>query len=142
MRPPAASGTRTYDLAVACRARLPPDYRVTCASSFRGDPTSNLNCSCNKTCKEMTLDACRSVGPAVEPSTRVLVPQSSVKRSSGGRFTRSLSATQCAVTVRCDWLQVESCNIILMRAALQDLQDFSQVLPYSCDGGLTSRSTH
>jgi len=41
------------------------------------------------------LDACRSVGPAVEPSTRVLSPQSSVKRSSGGRFARSLAAAQC-----------------------------------------------
>jgi len=46
-----------------------------------------LSCSCNKTYKEMTgaqSDACRSsVGPAVEPSTQVLPPQSSLKHSSG-----------------------------------------------------------
>jgi len=35
-----------------------------------------------------------SVGAAVEPSTRVLPPQSFVTRSSGGRFARSLTAAQ------------------------------------------------
>jgi len=40
------------------------------------------------------LVASRSVGPAVEPYTRVLPPQSSVKRSSGGRFARSLAGMQ------------------------------------------------
>jgi len=38
------------------------------------------------------LDVCRSVGPAFESSTRVLPPQSSVKRSSGGR---QRAAAQC-----------------------------------------------
>jgi len=37
------------------------------------------------------LYACRSVGPAVEHW--VLPPKSSVKRSSGGRFARSLDGT-------------------------------------------------
>ena len=40
-------------------------------------------------------DACRSVGSAVEPSIRVLPPQSPVKRSSGGGFARSLAGMQC-----------------------------------------------
>ena len=35
------------------------------------------------------------VGPAVEPYTRVLPPQWSVKCSSGGRFPRSLASVQC-----------------------------------------------
>jgi len=36
-----------------------------------------------------TLDACRPVGPAVEPSPK------SCPRSSGGRFARSLAAALC-----------------------------------------------
>jgi len=36
---------------------------------------------------------------SVEPSTRVLPPQSSVKRSSGGRFARSLPLTITGVRI-------------------------------------------
>jgi len=46
-----------------------------------------------------TLDRCLSVGPAAEPSTQVLSPQSSVKRSAGGRFARSLAPAPA----QCRW---------------------------------------
>jgi len=68
----------------------------------------------------------------------------SVKRPSGGRFARSLAAAHVALTIagrwrtmniyrldgiRCDWLQVASCNITLMRGGrlVRVLRDFFKV---------------
>jgi len=63
---------------------------------------------------------CLSVSPAVEPSTHVLPPQSSVLRSPGGRFACSLANYEYSSTGQyavIGWLQVASCNIMLLRAA-------------------------
>jgi len=84
--------------------------------------------------RRYVLDARRPVSPAVEPSTRVLPLQSSVMRSSGSRAVPLTITGELRMiidwTVRCDWLQVTSCNIMLMRAArlVQVLQDVLQVL--------------
>jgi len=89
------------------------------------DTTSNLHCSCPKTCKEMSgaqaalralcLSVGRSSGRTIHPG---LAPHSSVERSSGGRFARSLANYEYSSLGRyADWLQVASCNIMIMRAA-------------------------
>ena len=105
------------------------------------DTTSNLHCSCPKTCKEMSgaqaalralcLSVGRSSGRTIHPG---LAPHSSVERSSGSRAVPLTITGELRMiidwTVRCDWLQVTSCNIMLMRAArlVQVLQDVLQVL--------------